>query len=147
MKVGVMKMSDEENNRFKARIVSKKENYLTGDTVLFEAAYRGPVHQGFYDVEVILPPGSRFKSGSKRCWAWDPHTLRDPWPNREGELNGDVNVISRWSWKIPDDAPEGIYRIAMRIYEHFGVNNRPVLAEIEDIIMVLPDPEPPTDSQ
>ena len=119
------------------KIVDKKEYYRRGDAILFRTHYRGELTNGFYTNQIFLPEGKTFSNGSNRVSVWAPTTLEDGHYATRGKLNGYINHESRWSWSVPRDAPIGQYRIYMRVHNHFGINNRPIVAQSEDTFTVI----------
>lgn len=117
-------------------IVNKKKDYKRGEAILFRSVYRGELTNGFFSNQIFALEGQTFSDGSNRVSIRASDTLEDDFPNTRGKLNGYNKHESRWSWSIPLDAPLGQYRIYMRVHNHFGINNRPVVAQSEDIFMV-----------
>lgn len=122
---------------FDAEIRKKKASYRQGELVLFRTHYRGDLVNGFFDNEILPPNGQVFSDGRPRAWSWAPDTLDNEHPATRGNLNGYVNHKSKWSWRVPQDAPTGEYRLYMRVYNHLDINNRPVIDEKEDTFFVI----------
>lgn len=115
---------------FKAEIRDKKKEYHRGEPVLFRTLYRGDLVNGFFDNEIVSPDGTTI------AWVWAPDTLKSGDPNVGGELNGYGTYTSNWNWNIPRNAPVGKYRVFMRVYNHLGFGNRPIIRQAEDTFMV-----------
>lgn len=124
---------------FKAEIREKKKEYRRGGEVLFRTYYRGSLTNGFFDNEIYAPEGKTFSNGDERKWSWPRDTLPNDSPDTKGLLNGHVNKESKWSWRIPDDAPLGTYKafMAVREHHHAGEGGRPVIEHKEDIFLVV----------
>jgi len=50
-------------------------------------------------------------------WHWDTKTLKDPRASTPGELHGNINIKSKYSYST-DAWPIGKYKIHTRVYEH-----------------------------
>ena len=99
--------------------------------------FRGMLTNGFFDNEIYAPPGKTFPNEQPDDWSWDPETLADSYPNTKGNLDEYVNRTSKWSWRIISNYPTGIHTVKMRIHNHLGVNNRPVVDEKDDTFTVV----------
>lgn len=119
-----------------AEIKDKMEVYYPSQHVIFRTRFFGELTHGFFSNQIFSPEGTSFNWGSNRISIWAPDTLADGFPNTRGKLNGEVNKVSEWSWMVPQEAPEGEYRVHMRVHNHFGVDNRPAVYERIDTFKV-----------
>jgi len=121
---------------FEAEIVDKKE-FEVGETVFFKVRFRGNLKNGFFDTMIKAPEGKHLPDGSDHIWCWDRETLPDSYPNTPGKLHGFVVKASTWGWPIPLEYPTGEYTLYIRVYDHLGVGNRPVIREKKEIITIV----------
>ena len=121
---------------YEAEIVNKKRIYKRGEAILFRAFYHGKLVNGFFDNEIRPSTSQPIPGGGSSYWSWDPETLDNSYPTTKGKLNGAIEKESRWHWTIPLDAPLGQYTVCMRVYNHLDVGNRPIIAELEETILV-----------
>ncbi|MHA2345643.1 MAG: hypothetical protein ACXACP_02890 [Candidatus Hodarchaeales archaeon] len=120
-----------------AEILNKKRIFKRGAAIIFKTQYRGKLINGFFSNQIFTPKKTAFSNGSRRTSSWAPDTLDSGDPYVKGKLNGYDYHESVWSWSIPLDAPLGLYRIYMRVHNHFTAKSRPTIAQIDDTFAVV----------
>ncbi len=87
------------------------ENAAPGDIITTTATFKGFLINGFFDNAIKYPKAD----GRGIFWNPDPKTYNDS--VNTGFLQEFVDIESSWEFNIPDNAPEGIYNVSVRMYE------------------------------
>jgi hypothetical protein len=120
---------------FKGEIDSRQEKYDRGkEHVIFKAQYNGKIKNGYFAAEIIQSQHSEFPndtfhldntSGNVTSFCeptindnmendWNIHNI----PSELGKINGQ-NIKTKWfywTWKIPEYAPIGDYRVIIGVW-------------------------------
>jgi hypothetical protein len=120
---------------FKGEIKNKQEKYdKSKDQVIFKTQFNGKIEYGYFAVEIIPPKHSSFSSDTFHldntsgnvtsfCDVTIKENIENDWnihniPSNLGKVHG-RNVRTNWfewTWKIPEFAPEGDYRVIIGLW-------------------------------
>jgi len=105
---------------------------VKGNDYTTHVKFKGIVKNGFFDNFV------RHQDSDWKTWNWDKKSILNTKPTTGGELHGEVNVESEYTWSTID-WPKGKHTIYVRIYDHPVENEKGryvVAEEIKEIEII-----------
>ncbi len=101
---------------FESELFPHQKIFHRGDPVLFRAGFKGKMVRGYLATYIKKPDGA-----IEGVYAHS--TLANP-STGEGNLNGEREFESRWSWTIPSDCKTGPYRLFIHAGNFYRIPSR-----------------------
>lgn len=150
---------------FKGELKNKKEKYdRNKDSIIFKSQFYGNTESSYFAAEIIPPTQSYFPlntfhldetSGNitSFCGATINGEIQNIWnihniPTNLGRIHGrDIKTDwFEWSWKIPDSAPKGDYRVIIGMWsgsqDEYGDKSIPIHFYEESFLIMDMDDSP-----